>query len=123
MATPGDSDACSPSSRVSPPAHHQSSGLRPKRRPAWPPEGAKGSPANEMPMPAAQGVGAYQEAGPSVPGEEQRRRGQDRPVPRPESESAAPLSGQHLDLVAQNHRLEVGLTIVPAGEQPDEAAQ
>ena len=74
-------------------------------------------------MPAAQRVRAYQQAGPSLSREKQRRRGQDRPVARPELESPALLSRQHPDLVAQNDQLEVALAVRPAREHADEAAQ
>jgi hypothetical protein len=75
-------------------------------------------------MPTAQRVWADQQAGASsLVRKKQRRRGQHRSVARPELESPALLSGQQLDLVAQDDHLERALTVRPARQPTNEAAQ
>jgi hypothetical protein len=72
---------------------------------------------------AAQRVRADQQTRPSLSREKQRRGSQHRPVARPQLESPAPLSGEQLDLVAQDDRLQLALAVNPAGQQSEEAAQ
>jgi len=93
-----------------------------ERRTTGRPRATPASCLQEVPVPSRQGLRADQEALPPVPGQGQGCRCEERPIRRGEEDSPA-ASAEDLQLVAEDHGLEIQLIEAAADEQAEQPAQ